>query len=127
MSRRVVDATAVKAALVDVVGLIVFVVMGRSSHQESASISEAAKVLAPFAIALAIAWLVARAWRTPLAPIPTGMVLWLVTAGGGLLLRRFAFQRSTAMGFVIVGSVFLLLTTLGWRMIADWWRERRHH
>lgn len=110
---------------IDVVALLVFVVAGRSSHDESQAITEVLKVFAPFAIALAAGWLVARAWARPMAPFPTGVTLWLVTAGGGMVLRRFVFQRSTAFGFVVVGSAFLLATLLGWRMIREWWAERR--
>lgn len=110
---------------IDVVALVVFVVAGRSSHDESQAITEVLKVFAPFAIALAAGWLVARAWARPMAPFPTGVTLWLVTAGGGMVLRRFVFQRSTAFGFVVVGSAFLLATLLGWRMIREWWAERR--
>jgi len=110
---------------IDVVALVVFVVAGRSSHDESQAITEVLKVFAPFAIALAAGWLVARALARPMAPFPTGVTLWLVTAGGGMVLRRFVFQRSTAFGFVVVGSAFLLATLLGWRMIREWWAERR--
>ncbi len=121
MNRRQV----LTAAGVDVLALLVFVVMGRSSHDESQSVTQILTVFAPFAIALAAGWLVVGAWKNPLAPFPTGIQLWLITAGGGLLLRRFVFQRSTAFGFVIVGSAFLLATLLGWRLIAEWWSERR--
>lgn len=121
MNRR----QALTALGIDVVALVVFVVAGRSSHDESQAITEVLKVFAPFAIALAAGWLVARAWARPMAPFPTGVTLWLVTAGGGMVLRRFVFQRSTAFGFVVVGSAFLLATLLGWRMIREWWAERR--
>jgi hypothetical protein len=121
MNRRQV----LTAAGIDVLALVVFVVTGRSSHNESESITEVLKVFAPFAIALAAGWILSRAWKNPLAPFPTGVQLWLVTAAGGLLLRRFVFQRSTAFGFVIVGSAFLLATLLGWRLIGEWWSERK--
>lgn len=113
------------AAAFDVGWLVVFVVGGRSSHRESASATQALAVFAPFAIALVVAWCVARAWRTPAAPFPTGVIVWLVTAALGLLLRWAAFGRSTAFGFVIIGTFFLMITLLGWRMVAEWWHERR--
>ncbi|HNJ97458.1 MAG TPA: DUF3054 domain-containing protein [Ilumatobacteraceae bacterium] len=118
-------STAAKAAAADVLAIVFFVVAGRRSHDESESITEILKVLAPFAIALAVAWVAARAWQRPLDAWSTGIALWLGTAGGGLLLRRFVFQRSTAFGFVIVGSVFLLAALVGWRLVAEWWRGRR--
>jgi len=113
------------AAGADVLAVVVFVVMGRNSHHEDGSLGDTLSVIAPFLIALAVGWVATRAWLKPLEPVPTGIQLWLATAAGGLLLRRFAFDRSTAMAFVIVGSVFLLIALVGWRMVAEWVRERR--
>lgn len=123
MSRA--TTTATKAAAADVLAIVFFVVAGRRSHDESESITEILRVLAPFAIALAASWVASRAWVRPLDAWSTGIALWLGTAGGGLLLRRFVFQRSTAFGFVIVGSAFLLGALVGWRLVAEWWRDRK--
>lgn len=117
--------TIALAALADLVAVVVFVLVGRSSHHEQAGSAEVLKVIAPFAIALLVAWLATRAWRAPLAAFPTGASLWLITAGLGLVLRRFAFQRSTALAFVIVGSVFLLAALVGWRTVAEFTRRNR--
>ena len=107
------------AAALDVVAVVLFVALGRSSHHESGSVvTETLKVVAPFLLALAIGWAVTRAWAAPLSPT-VGMTLWVVTAAGGMLLRRFVFQRSTALAFVIVGSVFLLVLP-GWRLLLEW-------
>ena len=125
MNRLPTPKALATAAGLDVLAVVVFVIMGRSSHHEDASISDTLSVIAPFLIGLALAWGATRAWRTPFAPFPTGIQIWLVTAATGLLLRRFVFDRSTALAFVIVGSVFLLGALVGWRMIAEWRRERR--
>ena len=117
--------TVLKAAAADLAVVVLFVVMGRASHREGGSyLGETAKVLAPFLLALVVAWVVMRAWKQPLAPFPTGIPLWLITAAGGMLLRDLVFDRSTAMGFVIVGSISLLALP-GWRLLAEWVRERR--
>ena len=109
----------------DVLAVAVFVLIGRNNHHEDGGLGDALSVMAPFLIALAVGWAATRAWRNAYAPVPTGIQLWLITAAGGLLLRRFVFDRSTAMAFVIVGSVFLLAALVGWRMILEWVRERR--
>lgn len=115
----------VVAAVVDVVAVVLFVVLGRSSHHESGSaITGTLKVVAPFLLAVALGWLAARAWRSPMSPT-VGIVIWLVTAAGGMFLRRVVFQRSTALAFVIVGSVFTLLFLVGWRLVVEWLTERR--
>jgi len=113
------------AAGADVLAVAVFVLIGRNNHHEDGGLGDALSVMAPFLIALAVGWAATRAWRNAYAPVPTGIQLWLITAAGGLLLRRFVFDRSTAMAFVIVGSVFLLAALVGWRMILEWVRERR--
>lgn len=118
--RRILTAGAADLAVV-----VLFVVMGRASHREGGSyLGETVKVLAPFLLALVVAWVVLRAWKQPMAPFTTGIPLWLITAAGGMVLRDVAFDRSTAMGFVIVGSIFLL-TLPGWRLLAEWIRGRR--
>jgi hypothetical protein len=113
------------AAGADVLAVVAFVLIGRSSHHEDAGAAAAVGVMLPFLVGLILAWIVTRAWRGPLPAFPTGATIWVVTAAAGLLLRRFAWQRSTALAFVIVGSVFLLLALVGWRLLAEWVRERR--
>lgn len=113
------------AAGADVLAVVLFVLIGRNNHHEDGGLSDALSVMAPFLIALAVGWVATRAWLKPLEPVPTGIQLWLITAAGGLLVRRFVFDRSTAMAFVIVGSVFLLASLVGWRMVAEWLRSRK--
>ena len=121
MNRKLV----VGAAMADIVSILVFVALGRSSHDEGGNaVTEAVKVAAPFLIALAIGWLVARAWTSPTAPT-TGMVIWVVTIAGGMVLRHFVFDRGTALAFIIVASAFTLLFLVGWRFAFEWWRGRR--
>jgi len=105
----------------DVLAVIAFVAIGRSSHNEAGTLSGIASTAAPFLIALVAAWLVARAWQAPLS-WPTGIAVWAATAAGGMLLRRFVFHDSTAASFVVVGSVFLGLVLIGWRALAMWIR-----
>lgn len=112
------------AALVDAVAIVVFVVIGRNNHHEHGSfVAGTARVAAPFLIALAVGWIGARAWRTPTA-VPTGIVLWLATVIGGMLLRRFVFDDGTATPFIIVASVFTGLLLVGWRTIVSRGAER---
>jgi len=108
------------AAGVDIASILLFVVIGRRSHDEGGSvIGEALKVAAPFLIALALGWVVARAWNAP-TTVPSGIVIWLTTIVAGLLLRRFVFDGGSAMPFVIVASLFTLLFLVGWRFVAEW-------
>ncbi len=111
------------AAIIDVVAVIAFVIIGRKNHDEGSALSGVVKVAAPFLIALALGWVAARAWKSPMA-VGTGVIIWLVTIIGGLVLRKVAFEGGTAVPFIIVASLFTLATLVGWRSIHEWWRSR---
>ncbi|MGB8861784.1 MAG: DUF3054 domain-containing protein [Ilumatobacteraceae bacterium] len=114
------------AAAIDLVSVVAFVAIGRKSHAESGSaITGTAKVAAPFLIALVVGWVAARAWKSPMA-VGSGVVIWLCTVVVGMLLRRFAFDRGTALPFIIVASLFTLLFLVGWRLLAEWRADRSH-
>ena len=117
--------TVARAAVADVAAVLVFVALGRRTHDEGGNaILGALEVAAPFLIAAAAGWAVARAWRTPLDPV-TGTIIWVTTVVVGMVLRRFAFDRGTATPFVIVASVATLVLLVGWRVVAQWIVGRR--
>ncbi len=111
------------AAVIDVVAIIAFVVIGRKNHDEGSALSGLIEVAAPFLIALALGWVVARAWKSPMA-VGTGVIVWLVTIIGGLVLRKVAFDGGTATPFIIVASLFTLVTLVGWRFVNEWRQSR---
>ena len=86
--------------------MLLFVAVGQRNHDDSTGVSGVIKVALPFLIALVFGWLVTRAWRTPHA-VATGVVIWLATVVGGLLLRNLLFNRGTAMPFIIVATLVL--------------------
>ena len=61
---------ALPAFAIDAVLIVGFAALGRRSHDEGSSLAGILEVAAPFLIAMAVGWLVARAWRSPLAPRP---------------------------------------------------------
>jgi hypothetical protein len=102
----------------DVVCVVVFVAIGRRSHDEG--LGGTVKVAAPFVIGLALGWALSctrHAWQRQ-ADLASGVVIWLSTVVAGLVLRRTVFGRGTATAFVIVATVTLCLFLLGWRLIA---------
>ncbi len=117
--------SAPRAFLTDLAFVAVFVIVGRRSHDEGPAVTEALRVMAPFAIGLVVAWLTARRrWATP-HDRAFGLQIWAVTAGVGLVLRRVVFDRGIAIAFVIVVTMFLGLAFLGWRGVAVWRHDRR--
>lgn len=108
---------AVPAFLLDAVLIVGFAALGRRSHEEATGAGAILEVAAPFLIALVVGWLVARAWRTPLAPA-TGVVVWLVTVALGMALRSLVFDRGIAPTFIVVALLTLGLLLVGWRLLA---------
>jgi hypothetical protein len=112
------------AALLDLAAVVVFVVLGRRSHDAGTGVAAVVEVAAPFLLALVAGWAAVRAWRKP-ADLRVGLVVWAVTVGLGMILRSFLFDRGTAGSFVIVAAAFLALFLLGWRLVAGAVLRRR--
>ncbi|MBC6463036.1 DUF3054 domain-containing protein [Actinomadura sp. HBU206391] len=108
----------VTGAVLDLCCVIVFVVIGRSSHDEAGSVTGLLTTAWPFLAGMAAGWTVTRAWRRPAALIPVGVGVWLTTVALGMALRALSGQ-GTALAFVIVSLLFLGATMLGWRAVAS--------
>lgn len=101
----------------DLVAVLAFVVIGRRSHEEGLAAAGLVRTAAPFIVALVVGWVVTRAWSSPVR-LRTGVGLSAVTVAFGMVLRRWVIGDGTATSFVIVATVFLLATLVGWRLIA---------
>ena len=112
MRRRAIALAA------DVAAVLVFVALGRSSHDEGTGITSVLNIAAPFLIGLAAAWLLVPLVRNQPFAVRSGVPVWLTTVVVGVLLRWFAWDRGTALSFVVVATVFLGLFILGWRVVA---------
>jgi DUF3054 family protein len=108
---------AALAVLADVFVVLAFVVIGRANHHAGEHLAGVASTAWPFLAGLAIGELATRAWRSPLALIPTGLGVWLATVAGGQALRVIAGQ-GTEFAFILVSAAFLGLFLLGWRAVA---------
>jgi hypothetical protein len=108
---------AALAAVLDVTAIVVFVALGRRTHDESSGVAGVVGTAAPFLIGAALGWLGGRAWRSPLT-VATGAVVCAVTLVVGMVLRRVVFDDGTAWSFVVVATLFLALFLIGWRIVA---------
>jgi hypothetical protein len=111
------------AVLADAACVLVFAVAGIASHEGSMP-AALGRVVWPFALAAALGWVLTRAWREPTRIWPTGVLIWLMTVLGGLLLRGVSGQ-GLAWTFALVTTLFLALTMLGWRGVVVALRRRR--
>jgi len=111
------------AAVVDIVLIVAFALIGRSSHAEASSVVGAWTTAYPFLAGWAVGYLVSAAWQRPLRIWPTGLVVWVATVAVGMLLRVLTGQGDVAgdplpLSFVIVATVVLGLFLVGWRAIV---------
>jgi hypothetical protein len=122
MTRRVSVGVAVA---VDLVAVLAFAVAGRRSHAEAGAVLGLLATAGPFLAGLAVAWLLARAWRAPLA-VRTGLLVWPVTVLVGLAVRA-GFTGRLPVSFALVAGAVLGLLLLGWRAVAALLRGRGEH
>ena len=102
----------------DLLAVVVFVAIGRRSHDEAGNVVDGTiKVAAPFLIALVVGWLIGRVWRSPMS-MRSGVIVWITTVALGMILRRLVFDRGIAFAFIIVATISLAVLLLGWRAIA---------
>jgi hypothetical protein len=112
------------ALIADVVCVVIFCTIGRRSHAEGLTLAGIAETAWPFLAGTGVGWLVARAWRRPLSPAPTGVLIWICTVAVGMVLRRLTGQ-GVAVSFVIVASLVTAVLLLGWRGVVTAVRHRR--
>ena len=111
----------------DVVLIILFAALGRDTHAHGVDPAGVLLTAAPFIAAALAGWALLRLWHRPASLWPHGIVLWLLTAGGGLALRALA-GGGTAFSFQLVTfgvlGAFLLLPRLAASLVM---RRRSRH
>lgn len=111
------------AAVIDVVLIVLFALIGRSSHGETNSALALWTTAYPFLAGWAVGYVTSGAWARPLRFWPTGVVVWILTVFIGLAIRVATGQGDVdgnplPISFVIVATIVLGVFLLGWRGIA---------
>jgi peptidoglycan/LPS O-acetylase OafA/YrhL len=101
------------AIAVDVICILVFAIVGRSSHQEATDLLGVAHTAWPFLAGCLLGTLIGRTWRRPYA-LASGAAVWLGAVIGGMTLRMLT-GAGVQLSFVLVASIVLALLILGWR------------
>ncbi|WP_298227546.1 DUF3054 domain-containing protein [Gryllotalpicola sp.] len=105
------------AVILDFVLVILFAVIGRTSHREDLGVAGVVQTAWPFLVGTVVGWLATVGWRGPLSIVRTGLGVWAATVVIGMLLR-LASGQGIAAAFVIVAAVTLAVFLLGWRAVA---------
>lgn len=104
--------------VIDAALVIAFAALGRRSHDSSLDLAGVLGTAAPFLIALLVAAAVTRHWNTWHQIWPAGVLNWMITVLGGLLLRVSLFDQTAALAFQLVAAGTLLVLLLGRRLVT---------
>ena len=108
----------VTAAVIDVLVVLVFALIGRAAHKEGATPDGVLMVAWPFLVGLVVGWVASRAWLRPENVWPTGVVVVVCTWALGMGLRALT-GAGTAASFLLVAAGFLVVLLVGWRALAS--------
>lgn len=108
---------------IDLVLVLIFARIGRQTHAEGLGPLGVLDTAWPFLLAAIIGTVLARGWRRPLA-WSTGLIVWVSTAVGGLLIRMLSGDTA-AWEFWIVTLITLAILLLGWRLVGRWIERAR--
>jgi hypothetical protein len=109
---------------VDAVCVLVFAIIGRSSHAETNDLIGVATTAWPFLAGAVLGYLLdgvrRRAARVdPVrqgpSAVPTGVTVWVSTVAVGMVLRVLVADGGAPVSFVLVASIALGVLLLGWR------------
>lgn len=110
---------ALPALVADVVAIVIFAILGRSSHDETNTLLGVLGTAWPFLVGALVGHAISRA--TGLRSDPTawrpGVVVWVSTLVLGMLLR-VGSGATAAWTFIVVASIVLAVFLLGWRGIV---------
>jgi hypothetical protein len=98
--------------------------IGRRVHHEDAGVAGFFRVLWPFAVGLAVAWLATGLFRSPLS-WRRAVSAWILTVAIGVVLRIAVQGHDFSVAFTIVATLFVGACMLGWRVVVLAVQQRR--
>ena len=101
--------------LADALAILVFVAIGRNTHDHGVSVAGLASTMWPFVVGLLVAWTVMMMRHQSGASWRDGVVIAVITVAVGMALRVLAGQ-GTALAFIVVALLFLSAFMGGWRL-----------
>lgn len=101
------------ALALDVICVLVFAIVGRSSHAEANDLVGVFRTAWPFLAGAAVGIVVGRTWRHP-ASHWAAVGVWLAAVVVGMTLRVLS-GGTTQVSFIIVTAVVLAILIFGWR------------
>lgn len=119
------DRRAGLAVGLDLAMVLLFALIGRRTHAEALDLGGVLQTFAPFLVGLVVGWaVVVRLGKTWPTAVGHGITVWVCTLVIGMLLRAVTGQ-GTALAFVIVATLFLGVTLVGWRVAVHALERKR--
>jgi hypothetical protein len=112
------------APAADLLAVVVFVLLGRRSHDEGSAVAGTVAIAWPFVTGALVGEGVVLLTRTRAESVAAGAVVTAGTVLIGMGLRRLA-GGGTPVSFVVVATTFLAVFILGWRLGARLLARRR--
>ena len=103
--------------LIDLAVVVVFVTIGRSTHNHGLKPNGMISTLWPFVLGLAVGWIFIIRRRRNGATLRSGAEIGLFTVVIGMLARVVGGQ-GTAFAFIVVAFVFLVGLMIVWRYLS---------
>ena len=103
---------------VDLAAVLVFVAVGRRSHDEASSLGGYLTTAAPFLLGAAASWATIAVSRPGGWLLPAATA-WVVTVAIGVLLRSFAFGDGAPPSFIVVTAIVLAMLIVGGRALVE--------
>jgi peptidoglycan/LPS O-acetylase OafA/YrhL len=101
------------ALAIDVICILIFAIVGRSSHGEASDLIGVLRTAWPFLVGCLVGTVVGRVWRHPTS-MPSALAVWAGTIALGMALRVLS-GATIQLSFVIVASLVLAAFMFGWR------------
>jgi len=112
----------IPALIADLLAVLVFVLLGRRSHDEGSALAGTVATAWPFLAGAAVGELAAL--RLPARSPAAGAVVAAGAVAVGMPLRRLA-GGGTPLSFALVATTFLVVLLVGWRVVAAALERRR--
>ncbi|GAB3268628.1 DUF3054 domain-containing protein [Kineosporia babensis] len=106
------------AALADLACVLVFVAIGRNSHEAGFTLVGLVTTGWPFWVGVAGGYVGVLAFRLAPAALTGAAMVLMKTLVIGMILRSVVQNDGTPVSFVVVSTIFLAVTMLGWRFAA---------
>lgn len=111
--------------VLDAVLVGVFATFGRGAHSEGLGVAEVWATAWPFLLGLVVGWSALFVLRRDPATVRSGVLVWLVTLVGGMVMRGLGDGRVPHWSFIMVAATALAVLLVGWRAVGAAMARRR--